>query len=327
MSTPITKPPLEPLGHPKNHFVRINDDQRCDCLLLCPGLLFRWVELNDPADVIVDFQCQGAVLEFGCLVSGRLRGTACFGSGQKRHVDAVPGQTWCAFSTNTRGTINYLQGQPVCVVSFLIFDPLIKNLPLLQSGQTNLGIQASGGRAFHAFGRLTPEVRQILHQIDQIRENTNVQNQLMLMSKAYELLFHLSSIARNVPDNLQSEEKYQGVKRAQHILDQDLASPPSLEQLARQSGLCVTHLAEGFKHQFGTTVFGYVRQKRLARAKQLITLHGMNASQAAWEVGYASLSSFIKAFNSHYGVTPGTFSKKALKGRTQGSENLPPSFV
>lgn len=300
-------------GHAEKPLLEIDDDQRCASLGLYPGLLLRYVELNEPEDVAVDFQCNGAVLEFGCLVSGQIRGCASYGNGRKRYLDAGPGQTWCSFCTKARGTIEYLPGQPICVISFLIYEPLLKNLPLLGSNAAALKEPLWEKEAFHTTGTLTPTVRQIVHQIVQGREHTDMPNQLLLMSKAYELLFHLSRVEHDGGDNDKRHcpAKYQGVRRAQDILDQNLASPPSLVDLARQSGLCVTNLTEEFKKQFGTTVFGYLRQQRLARAKELITLYNMTASEAAWEVGYSSLSSFHKAFLSRYGTTPGSFCRRS----------------
>lgn len=97
---------------------------------------------------------------------------------------------------------------------------------------------------------------------------------------------------------------------ARKILDNNLASPPCLEVLARKSGLCATYLTEGFKKTFGKTVFGYIRQQRLLRARELIAVHGMSASNAAWEIGYSSLSSFHRAFLAEYGTTPGSYRRQ-----------------
>jgi AraC-like DNA-binding protein len=93
-----------------------------------------------------------------------------------------------------------------------------------------------------------------------------------------------------------------GVEKAREILEQNLAAPPSLADIARKSGVCVTCLTEKFRKQFGTTVFGYLRQRRLEQAKELMTRHGLSASEAAWEVGYSSLSSFHRAFMAKYGA-------------------------
>ncbi|WP_321414558.1 AraC family transcriptional regulator [uncultured Desulfobacter sp.] len=287
---------------------RIDVDQWSSCLTLHPGFQLRCMELDEPRNVAVDFQRNCPFLEFGCLVSGRLRGQALLGNGQKQQIEGQPGQTWCSFCPSAKGTIEYFSGQTVCVVLFVIYGPLLKNLPLLSSGRRILEIE---GQSFNCVGSLTPVVNKVVRQIRQLNEGKDTINQLLFMSKAYELLFHLSrhDPAGGVEEDL-SFEKQQSVKQAQDILNRNLASPPSLEELARQTGLCVTNLTEEFKKQSGTTVFGYLRRQRLARARELIALHDMSASEAAWEVGYSSLSSFHRAFCALYGATPGSFSPK-----------------
>jgi AraC-like DNA-binding protein len=284
---------------------QMNADPWGKCLTLHPGLQLRCMELNESRNVAIDFQRDCPFLEFGCLLSGRISGRALLENGQKQYIEGRPGQTWCSFCTQARGTMEYLSGQTICVVLFLICGSLLKDLPLFRQGGQAL---TANGRSFSTCGNLTPAVSKIVQQIMQINERADASNQLLLISKAYELLFLLS--IDESPDDTQSRERRQGVERAQDILNRNLASPPSLTNLARQSGLCVTSLTEAFKKQAGTTVFGYLRQQRLARAKELITLHRMSASEAAWEVGYSSLSSFHRAFCSRYGATPGSFCRR-----------------
>ena len=268
-------------------------------LTLYPGFQLRCMELNAPRNVAVDFRRDHPFLEFGCLLSGKLTGFARTDNGQNRYVEGHPGQTWCSFHNKSRGTIEYLAGQTVRVVLFHLHGPLLENLSLPRKGH-----------ALNTSGRLTPAVNKIVQQIIQINDHTDTCNQLLLTSKAYELLFHLSSYENEDTDPDHSAECRQKVKKAQDILNHNLASPPCLSDLARKTGLCKTNLATQFKKQSGTTVFGYLRQQRLARAKELITLHNLSASEAAWEVGYSSLSSFHRAFCARYGATPGSFAPK-----------------
>ena len=267
-------------------------------LTLYPGFQLRCMELNATRNVVADFRRDYPFLEFGCLLSGKLTGSARTDNGQNRYVEGHPGQTWCSFCNKSRGTIEYLAGQTVQVVLFHIHGPLLENLSLPRKGHS-----------LNTSGHLTPAVNKIVQQIIQINDHTDTCNQLLLTSKAYELLFHLSSYEDTDPDY--STENRQKVKKAQDILNHNLASPPCLSELARKTGLCKTNLAREFKKQSGTTVFGYLRQQRLARAKELITLHNLSASEAAWEVGYSSLSSFHRAFCAHYGATPGSFTPKS----------------
>lgn len=274
---------------------------------LCPGLQFRYMELNGSSSISLDFHRREAFLEFGCLLSGHMSGCARLADGRELYFSGSPGQTWCSLCSPARGSITYLAGQPINVLLFLISGPLLKSLPLLPPSDTWSG---RAGSSIINCG-MTPSVRQIVKQILQIYQSPLPANMLLLMSKAYELLYHLSTAVPGELEDPDRQGKQRGVKRALEILNRNLDSPLTLSDLARQSGMCVTKLTEEFKKKTGTTVFGYLRQQRLTRAKELITIHGMSASEAAWEVGYSSLSSFHRAFCAHYGTTPGSYCRRA----------------
>jgi len=94
------------------------------------------------------------------------------------------------------------------------------------------------------------------------------------------------------------------LEEAKSILIDQLDSPPSLSELAQQIGLNTHKLKKEFKHVFGVPVFKYLQQHRLKTAHQLITSEDMTVQEAAWHVGYDSLSSFSNAFAQTYGYRP-----------------------
>ena len=91
---------------------------------------------------------------------------------------------------------------------------------------------------------------------------------------------------------------------AQEILLKSLSNPPSLMELARQVGMCDYNLKRGFKEAFGTTVFGYLRDRRLEKAQQLLLEQEMTVASVAQTVGYDSHASFTTAFKRKFGVSP-----------------------
>ena len=91
---------------------------------------------------------------------------------------------------------------------------------------------------------------------------------------------------------------------AQEILLKNLTNPPSLMELARQVGMCDYNLKRGFKEVFDTTVFGYLRDRRLERAQQLLLDGQMKVATVAHAVGYNSPTSFNAAFKQKYCVSP-----------------------
>ena len=90
-------------------------------------------------------------------------------------------------------------------------------------------------------------------------------------------------------------------------MQRSFAEPPSLLALARQVGLNDCKLKQGFRHLFGTTVFGYVHRCRMEAAKALLGDRDLNIAIVANRVGYASPSRFCHAFKRYTGLTPSDY--------------------
>lgn len=139
--------------------------------------------------------------------------------------------------------------------------------------------------------------------------------QLYMESKAMELItYKIGQMMRpktviRKPPRL-SEDGSERIRKAAEILTINLENPPSLFELAKNVGTSHTQLNLDFKRIYGTTVFGYLRQIRLEKAKELLVERGLNVSETAYEVGYNSLPSFSKAYSDYFGITPKGHMKK-----------------
>lgn len=100
------------------------------------------------------------------------------------------------------------------------------------------------------------------------------------------------------------------IRQAQAIIIENMMNPPSLMELSRLIGLNDFKLKKGFKEMFGTTVFGYLREKRLEKANYLLQNGSMNVTEVAYTVGYSNLSYFAEAFKRKYGKNPKEVLKK-----------------
>ncbi|MEX0735168.1 MAG: AraC family transcriptional regulator [Steroidobacteraceae bacterium] len=87
-----------------------------------------------------------------------------------------------------------------------------------------------------------------------------------------------------------------------HLVEK-LANPPSVVQLARESGINRTKLQLGFQELFGTTISCFSREVRLQHARTLLR-DGLPVSWVAEAVGYQHASSFTAAFRRQFGVCP-----------------------
>lgn len=91
---------------------------------------------------------------------------------------------------------------------------------------------------------------------------------------------------------------------AKEILINNLDNPPSLSELSSQIGLNSYSLKKNFKELFGVPVFKYLQNERLKTAHELIRNQKATVQEAAWHVGYDSLSSFSNAFEKKFGYRP-----------------------
>lgn len=82
--------------------------------------------------------------------------------------------------------------------------------------------------------------------------------------------------------------------------------PLTLEKISRKFLLNEFKLKKGFKALFGQTVFGCIHELRMHHAFVLVNDGGLSISEIAAITGYTSNSSFIRAFRSFYGYSPGT---------------------
>lgn len=91
------------------------------------------------------------------------------------------------------------------------------------------------------------------------------------------------------------------------ILARDLASPPTLEVIGKEVGCSPYHLSRTFSAETGFTIPQYLRKLRMDRAAELLRSGKCNVTEAAFEVGYSSLSHFSSAFQETFGCCPGLY--------------------
>ena len=102
-------------------------------------------------------------------------------------------------------------------------------------------------------------------------------------------------------------------ERARYLLERDLENPPSLDMLGAEIGCSPFHLSRIFTSECGVSIPKYLRMRRIEKSAELLR-EGKSVTEAAMEVGYSSLSAFIKAFVGHFGVLPGQFAAQGGSG-------------
>jgi AraC-like DNA-binding protein len=246
---------------------------------------------------------------FGFCVSGETKSR---GFGMRDDFIVKSGQTQIFCSTSSGGsTIDAANSHRLAVS--VVGDPDVFRTMLaddLDSAPRDFRNMADGSldKNFYRSTPIEAEMYTVLNQVLNHPDDLSARR-LYLQGKAMELVaLGLNSLAKadkpykvSAPLSLREQDK---IHQAAERLTLDLEEPPSLFALSNSVGLSHVKLNRGFRQVFDTTVFGYLRRMRLQKAKRLLETHQMNVTEAAFAVGYNSLSSFSRAFYGQYGVKP-----------------------
>lgn len=104
-----------------------------------------------------------------------------------------------------------------------------------------------------------------------------------------------------------SPDEREKIFEAAKLLVGDLDAPPKLDDLAKSVNLGLRKLQTGFRDIFDTSVFGFLRNYKMQKARLLFLETSMNVSEVAWKVGYINVSHFSAAYKRRFGILPKRF--------------------
>ena len=191
---------------------------------------------------------------------------------------------------------------------FFIEDKLIKdfvdqNIELFPE-ETKVSFDSSVLLVLHSnekFGKFAESV------LPYFKSKTKYLNQFLKL-KLHELLLHLMEF--DSEDKLRSLLRliYRGEKEDLGYLMQNYyLKPLTINELSKLSGRSLSGFKRDFQEQFGVSPAFWIRSKRLSRAAFLLKNSDKNVSEIAEEVGFESISHFIKLFKETYGKTPAKY--------------------
>ncbi|GGF78825.1 AraC family transcriptional regulator [Paenibacillus albidus] len=222
-----------------------------------------------------------------------------------------PGLGHLTFGLEQQLELKYAAGVPITIceirLATALFDELMDEL-----GQARysfaLILDGRENRIFHQ--SILPKVQSILQDI-RSHPFAGPMRKMFLEGKTLELLalwfqqtlFEDEVSAQRGGIRLRKEDIAR-VREASEILEKRMEQPPSLLELSKLAGISDSKLKSGFKELFGTTVFGYLKEKRLDKAKELLEMERINVCDAAIMVGYSNPSHFAAIFRERFGCNP-----------------------
>lgn len=102
------------------------------------------------------------------------------------------------------------------------------------------------------------------------------------------------------------------IRKAIQQIDEHYHEAMTLDAVASHAGISRYHFSRLFKSCTGCSFKNYLNRRRIEAAKHLIRSEGLNASEAAFRVGYSDLSYFSRIFKRLEGVPPSVFRKDLI---------------
>jgi|GEM_PF-5128365 len=108
-------------------------------------------------------------------------------------------------------------------------------------------------------------------------------------------------------------QDYQKLIAIEQCFFTDVSMPlPSLELLARESGMSLSKFKKTFTLLFGNSPYEYYLRKKLESAAQMLLKQKWSVTEIALNLGYKNVISLNKAFKSRFQLTPSEYLKSML---------------
>lgn len=164
------------------------------------------------------------------------------------------------------------------------------------------------------WGTVNTKIQGVIDEILLNPYENNLQD-VFLLAKSLELLvlcvddYKKSNTKqyRYVKNNSDKEK----IIAARDFVNERIVSPPNLSDIAKKVGVNEFKLKHGFKEMFQSTIFGYLTDRRLNLARQMLLDTQKTAAEIAYELGYSSPQHFSKQFRSKFGDTPNAIRKNS----------------
>jgi AraC-like DNA-binding protein len=122
-------------------------------------------------------------------------------------------------------------------------------------------------------------------------------------------------------------DTYKRLSRARKLIDECYHLPLDLEKISNEACLSRFHFLRLFRQAFNKTPHQYLTQRRIEKAKELLSSSGLTVTDVCFEVGFESLGSFSSLFHKHVGHPPITYRAIVFERRLERQRKVPACFL
>ena len=159
---------------------------------------------------------------------------------------------------------------------------------------------------------ITPQMHMTIHDIINCPWK-NSYRKLFLESKVLELLLlqleQFQGVGLSNGNGEESKDILDKMHQVRQIILKRLNNPLTLMELVKEVNTNECTLKKEFKRLFGTTVYHFVKERRLEDAKAMLLSQNMNVREVSDQIGYKNQQHFSFAFKKKFGVSPSALHK------------------
>jgi len=145
-------------------------------------------------------------------------------------------------------------------------------------------------------------------------ENPSLVNDEILILKLKEIILLLSQTPEAETIQVILSQLFSPTKYSfKHIIEANLFSQTSIEELAQKTNLSVSSFKREFKKIYNDSPANHIKNKRLERAAELLIVSNKRITDIAFDCGFNDLANFTKSFHDKYDSTPTNYRLKQNK--------------
>jgi len=130
-----------------------------------------------------------------------------------------------------------------------------------------------------------------------------------LESKIHEIFFlqvkqYHDDLISSGDNTIVRETDLKKIHLAKEIIHSDLKNAPTIKELSKKVGTNEFKLKKAFKEVFDSTIYSYIRNKRMEKARLLLLENSLSIGEIAETIGYKNSGHFSKRFKEKFGMLP-----------------------
>ena len=127
-----------------------------------------------------------------------------------------------------------------------------------------------------------------------------------------EFLLQILRVTQEAPMPQSAQSSPDTMQRVMAYINEHYAQPLTLDEIADAFFISKSYLSHEFVRYTNTSVYEYIQFRRICGAKLLIA-SGVSLTDAAFQSGFNSYSSFLRTFRKTAGISPTDFQRNLGK--------------